>query len=252
MCRIQQNFFHKINSIDFLLEYKMGIRPNYAQKEKSNAKLMIGWVILNAIIFTTNVVILDIAYDIAYRWWIIFFASYFFCSFRYHQITTCVDVINYRYELLNRFINHLSLNDNDDVGDDVNNNGNDVHTKQSVFDVIETRLDNYSVTMISNKRNENRFDLIYEKLHHLRRVCRLLSSANHNINEAFQFSMPLIIANDFLQVIINWYWILRVLLQPNIRLFKLIPPLSWTLMNFAHIVSISAACHHATEEVVYY
>lgn len=247
--RLQQNFFHKISSVDFLMEFKIGIRPNYVQKRKSNTKRMLGWLILNAIIFVTNLVILWIAYDIAYRWWTVFFASYFFCSLRYYQISTCVDVINYRYQLLNQVINHLSLDNQDDNRGDENNEF-DIHARQSVFDVVEMHLDKYSMTLATDKRNENRYDLIYEKLHHLRRVCRLLSSANHNINEAFQFSIPLIIANDFLQLIINSFWILRILLEPSTRQFYLIPPLSWSVMNFTHIVSLAAACHHATEEVI--
>lgn len=235
--RIQRNFFHKINSIDFLMEFKFGIRPNYEQVKKTNARRMIGWLVVIAANFLTNFVIMSIVYDIAYRWWTVFFASYFFCSLRYHQITTSVDVIHYRYQLLNQFINHLRMDkENNDDDDDVN-------LKRSMFNVDEIMMDNASVTMV------NQSDSIYEKLHNLRRVCRLLSSANHNVNEAFQFSIPLIIVNDFLQILINWFWILRILLRPNIRMFYLIPPLFWTLVNFIHVVSLSATCHHATEEV---
>lgn len=245
--RLQQNFFNKISSIDFLMEFKMGIRLNHADKKKSIAKRMIGWLLLNVAVFTTDFVILSMAFDIAYRWWAIFFASYFICSLRYHQIATCVDVIHYRYQLLNQFINnHLRLNDCDD-----GEGGVHVHsTPTVVLDAVETRLDTDPVTLISSHRNGNQLDSVYERLHHLRRVCRLLSSANHNMNEAFQYSIPLIIVNDFLQILINWYWILRILLQSNIRIYFLIPPLFWTLMNFTHVISLSASCHHATEQVI--
>lgn len=110
-------------------------------------------------------------------------------------------------------------------------------------------MDNDSMAMISNELNQMKSNSIYEKLHHLRRVCRLLSSASHNINEAYKYSIPLIIVNDFLQILINWYWILRILLEPKIRFFHLIPPLCWSLLNFHHVVTLSATCHYATDEV---
>lgn len=112
-----------------------------------------------------------------------------------------------------------------------------------MFNVAEMRTDS-----VLSEPNQNKSDSIYEKLHHLRRVCRLLSSANRNINEAFKYSIPLIIVNDFLQILINWYWILRILLRPDIRVFHLIPPLFWSMLNFNHVVSLSAACHYATDE----
>lgn len=238
--RIQRNFFHKINSIDFIMEFKIGARPNYVEKKKIMARRMIGWLILIAVNFLTNFIVLSIAFDIAYRWWAIFFASYFICSLRYHQITTCVDVIHCRYQLLNDFINHLTADSNnqDDGG------GNSVNTRRlTMFNVAEMRTDS-----VLGEPNQNKSDSIYEKLHHLRRVCRLLSSANRNINEAFKYSIPLIIVNDFLQILINWYWILRILLRPDIRVFHLIPPLFWSMLNFNHVVSLSAACHYATDE----
>lgn len=235
--QVQRNFFQKISSIDFLLEFKIGVRPNYEQKKKTNARRMFGWLVVLAAIFITNFVIMSIAYDIAYRWWAIFCVSYFVCSLRYHQITTCVDVIHCRYQLLNQFINQLKM-------DKQNHDGDDFKKSERPMFSTEILTDNAPVTMVDSP------DSIYEKLHHLRRVCRLLSSANHNINEAFQFSIPLIIVNDFLQILINWFWILRILLRSNIRLFHLIPPLFWTIINFIHVVSLSATCHQTTEEVI--
>lgn len=236
--QVQRNFFHKINSVDFVLEFKIGVRPNYEQKKETNARRTIGWLIVFAATFITNFVIMSIAYDIAYRWWAIFCVSYFVCSLRYHQITTCVDVIHCRYQLLNQFINQLKMDRQNHDGDDNTKSG------RPMFNCAEILSDIAPVTMVHSSHS------IYEKLHHMRRACRLLSSANHNINEAFQFSIPLIIVNDFLQILINWFWILRILLRSNIRLFHLIPPLFWTIINFIHVVSLSATCHQTTEEVI--
>lgn len=243
--RIQRNFFHKINSIDFLMEFKIGIRANYVGKKKNSARHMIGWLILIAANFLTIFVIMSIAYDISYRWWAVFYASYVICSMRYHQITMCVDVIHCRFQVLNHFINHHLRMDNQN-GDEVNSK------RRPMFNVTETLLDNAVSATVINESKQNKSDSVYEKLHHLRRVCRLLSSANHNINEAFKYSIPLIIVNDFLQILINWYWILRILLRigyHEFRIYRLIPPLFWSLMNFKHVVLLSATCHYATDEV---
>lgn len=253
--QIQRNFFHKINSVDFLMEFKIGVRPDYTEKKKSNTRRTICWLVLNALNFIVNLIVLSIAFDTSYRWWIVFYVSYSIYSLRYHQIITCVDLIHYRYQLLNRFINQLKTDNVVLVGGGGVGYGENMDENRSMLnadgaiDIVKTTIDNDPVTIVLYQRNRKKSDVIHEKIHYLRRICRLLSSANHNLNETFQWSMPLIIVNDFLQILINWFWILRLLLRPNIRVFLLIPPSFWTTMNFVHVVSISAICHYATEEV---
>lgn len=59
-CRIQQNFFHKINSIDFLMEFKIGIRPDYPKKKKLNTRHLFGLLVLIVANFVTIFVVMYI------------------------------------------------------------------------------------------------------------------------------------------------------------------------------------------------
>lgn len=227
---VQMDFLRQMNSIDFILEYKIGIKPNYITRKKTHIQRLLFWLIINIVIFIINFVILFIAFDISYRFWIVYYASFVFCSLRYCQITTYVDIIYYRYDQINRFITNLRP-----------------------FNDKCTNANNELIKTLKNVRNllyKSKSCSIYEKMFDVRRVCRLLSSANNNINEMFQYSIPLIIVNDFLLILINSYWVLRILLKPNVRIFFLFPPLFWAFLNFSHVVSLANVCHYATQEVL--
>lgn len=228
---VQMNFLRKISSIDFILEYKVGIHPTYKKQKKIIDQRLLRWLMLDIVIFMINFGILFVAFDISYRHWTIYYLSFVICSLRYYQITTYVDIIFHRYDQINQFINHLQPFDDNQK----NVNVELVKTMENIRNIFHT----YKCCSI------------YEKLRDVRRVCRLLNSANDNINEMFQSSFPLIIVNDFLQILINSYWVLRILLNPHVKIFYLIPPLFWTFLNFNHVVSLANVCHHATEEVYF-
>lgn len=225
----QIDFLRKINSVDFILQYKIGIHPNYAQRKKTNIIRLCRWLALDATIFITNFFIMYYTFSTAHRWWVVMCASIFICSFRYYQITTYVDTINYRYYQMNEFVNELQP--------EKDNN------RHFTFELTKAFDNNYAVV--------KKYQIVcsYEKLTDLRRACRLLSSANHDINAMFLCSIPLIITNDFLSILVNLYWTLRILLDKDTPTSYLIAPLVWTFLNFNHIISLSTACHHTTHEV---
>lgn len=227
---IQMDFLRKINSIDFILEYKIGISPNYMKRRNTNIIRLCRWIFMDVSIFIINFVILFISYVIAHRWWALLYASFAVCSLRYYQITTYVDIIQHRYHQINQFINSIEVKKNDE-------------SKAEDSKVLVQTSQN--VRTIFQKYKNGR---PYEKLSDLRRVCRLLSSANHSINIMFQWSIPTIIMNDFIHILVNSYWTLRIILENKAPLYQLLPPFLWTILNFNHLISLSAVCHHATEE----
>lgn len=228
---VQMDFLRKINSIDFILEYKIGISPNYMERKNTNIRRLLRWIFMDISIFIVNFVIMFIALHIAYRWWLILFSSFLICSLRYYQITTYVDIIHYRYCQINQFINNIQLQS------EPNENLN--------VDLAKT-LGNVRTIFQKYKNRRN-----YEKLADLRRICRLLSSANRSINDMFKWSIPTIIVNDFLHILVNCYWTMRIFLENRAPLYYLVPPLLWTFLNINHLISLSAVCHYATEEVGY-
>lgn len=226
---VQMDFLQKINSIDFILEYKIGINPNYANRRKTNIIRLLRWMTIDVSIFITNFVLIYIFYPIAYRWWAILSVPAFIYSMRYYQITTFVDIINHRYYQINQFIGNLNSHDRNEDNFNV--------------DLVKT-LNN--VRTIFQKYKSGR---IYEKLNDLRRVCRLLGSANQSINDMFQYSIPLIIVNDFSQLLTNCFWVLRIFLENKSPLEHAIPPLLWAVWNFHHFISLSTCAHYAAQEV---
>lgn len=227
---VQMDFLQKINSIDFILEYKIGIRPNYTNRRKTNIIRLLRWLMMNVSILITNFILIYNFYAIAYRWWTISFVSFFIYSMRYYQIATYADIINHRYHQINQFISTLDSCDRN-VDYEVN------------VDFVKTI---HNVRTIFQKYKTGR---IYEKLNDLRRLCRLLSSANQNINEMFQYSIPLMIVNDFFQLLTNCFWTLRILFENKSPFEHAISPLFWAVLNLNHFITLSACTHHATQEV---
>lgn len=230
---IQMDFLRKINSIDFILEYKIGISPDYVSTRKTNIWRLIRWIVFDIVVFLTILIIFVIAYPTAYRWWLVCYPSFFICSLRYYQITTYVDIIHHRYQRINQFIENFSVQSENDILKDERIN---VELAKTIH--VRTLIQKYQTGRL------------YDKLFDLRRVCRLLNSANNAINEMFLWSIPLIIVNDFLHILINSYWTLRIFLK-NGAFFHMIPPSLWTFSNFNHVISLAAVCHHATDEVIF-
>lgn len=225
---VQMNFLRQINTIDFILEYKIGIRPDYAKGKRTTIKLLCRWFILSISIFIVNFVLMYHLYAIAYRWWTVIFASFLIYSLQYHQITTYVDIISQRFNLITQCLNEQTHQE--------------ISWMNIHVDLIKTRKKVRTISQMYKTGD------IHEKLADLKRICHLLSSANQSINEMFKWSIPLIIVNDFLQTIINSYWVLRILFSTD-SIDRLVAPLLWTLLNLNHFISLASVCHSATVQV---
>lgn len=224
----QGEFLRKINSIDVILEFKIGTATDYTARSKTNIKRFLRWIILDILVFVVNLITLKT--DV-YRWWIVLYSSFFICSLRYFQIVTCVDILHHRLSQMEQFIKNLSASD-----DKIESLSCDLMNIQSAF----------TLTQKCKKRG------IYEKIVDLRRVCRLISSANRKLNEAFKFSLPMLIVNDFLHIMVNSYWFLVILLsKKESDSLSLIGVFFWTVMNLNHLISLSSVCHHAAQVVEY-
>lgn len=226
---IQKEFLQKINSIDFILEFKSGIILMYAKQKKTNDQRLIWWLLLSFSIFLTNLVISWISFQILYRWWIMVYASFLICSLRCYQIITYVDIIRIRYCEINKYIKKLEIqaNNHDTIDDD-----------------LQQTLTNDCTILKKTKST-----CIFQQLINLRRVCRLLSEANRNVNEMFQLSIPLIVINNLIHIMVNSYWILRIIFSTKAPFQFLVPPMLWTFLNLKHIFLLSSVCFYATIEV---
>lgn len=226
---VQKELLHTINSIDFILEYKLGIIQNHKKQKNKYERRLFYWLSLSVSIFIANLVVTYHSFEILYRWWILVYASFFICSMRCYQIITYVDIIRNRYRQINSYIDNLQF----------------CEQKLDVEDVNHVKFQNTVCTQIQT----NQTTCIYDRLLDLRRVCRLMSSANQNINQMFQWSIALIVVNDFVHIMVNLYWILRIILSPKAPIIFAVPPLLWTILNIKQVVSLSSACHYTIKEV---
>lgn len=226
---IQKEFLQKINSIDFILEFKSGIIFMYAKQKRTNDRRLLWWLLLSFSIFIINLVISYISFQILYRWWIMVYASFLICSLRCYQIITYVDIIRIRYCEINKYIKMLEIQAN---------------YHETINDDLQLTLTNECTIFQRTKST-----CIFQQMINLRRVCRLLSEANRNINEMFQFSIPLIVVNDFIHIMVNSYWILRIIFSTKAPFQFLVPPMLWTVLNLKHIFLLSSVCYYTTIEV---
>lgn len=226
---IQNEFLHKINTIDFILEYKIGIILNYAKQKKIHEWRLIWWLIISLLIFIVNLVVAYSSFEILYRWWIIVYASFFICSLRCFQIIVYAQIICDRYCQLNKYINSLPSHG----ANHQNVNFNHEQTINNVCTIFKS----------TNSTSD------HEQLFDLQKICRLLSEANRCVNEMFRWSIPLVVVNDFVHIIVNFYWILRVILSRKAPFKFLITPLLWSFLNLNNVIWLSSVCHFATKEV---
>lgn len=238
MCSTQIDFLQKINTIDFILEFKIGIRLNYNEQQCCNIKRLVRWLVIDVTVFIVNTTMFYYLFpkNMYIFWWTMLYLSFCVCSIRYFQIVSYVYLIQHRYFRINEFIDKFNL----------------LERNIDVFN-IDLAASNQSLSGNSNddgQINHYTSKVAYQKLVDLRRVYRLISSASRNINHMFQWSIPLNISNDVLHILINSYWILHLLLiEGNKGIAYMICPGLWILVNINHLISLSSLCHQASNEV---
>lgn len=232
---IQIDFLQKISTIDFVLEYKIGIKMNYIKERRRTSQRLIRWILIDFSVLISIAVLSYHLYDYVHRWWTIFWISFFICSMRYFQITSYVYLIRRRYEQINVFVDELLFSEQRGTPSNL-----DLAIITEYLQKDETR------------RTWNKYMSrgAYEKLIDLRRVYRLMSSASENINQMFQWSIPFNISNDFFHILIESYWILRIIIEQTKSPVYVVAPILLAIMNLNHILSFSYHCHRASEEVI--
>lgn len=228
---IHVDILRKINSIDFILEYQIGINLNYQKQKNINKYRLLRLLIYNIIVGIVILVTSYILFPIVYRWWIVFYPSLFIYSMRCYQITTYVDIIAHRYRLINEFFIEIPKQKNEN----------------HIFNVeLAKSVENLFIIFQKHKTKS-----IYEQINDLRKVCRSLNSVNQNINEIFKWSAPLIVLSDFINLLNNLCWNLALFYRGDTPVYYLIPPSLWIALNCSHVIMISAVCHRASKEVLY-
>lgn len=231
---LQISFLHKINEIDTILNKKLQISLKYEmQRKKSTCRLiaMIGlYLCLQTIVLTAS-------FDSELSLFGVFCALYsvplFVCTMRVYQFNSYVDLITYRYQLINKCIETLILKKTFD----------DVKT----LDKFPQFVYNRSFFIGQDKKLEAH--LIMNKIKHLRDAYRLLIKVNQMLVNQFNWSMLANLFNDYCNVLINLYWLTMNVVQQGSKLEFFIV-FVWSLFNMSMLISLTKACYFACNEVV--
>lgn len=225
----QIEFLQTINSIDFILEYKVGIDPNFQSQRRHNLLRLIAWTTVHITLITGVYVYFCVFFGSFDRWWLLLGISYFLCSIKFHQIVTYVNLIYYRFALINTFIESSCIR-------------KEYYVHSINTDFLKT------MKFFKKSLSKGMQTTIHEKLADLRRVSRLLVTANLLINDIFQWSMPINIANDFFQFLYNMFWVFRYFLL-GFSIHYWILPLFPVILIVYHMIALTTACDDTAEEV---
>ncbi|XP_055305768.1 putative gustatory receptor 2a [Sitodiplosis mosellana] len=151
---------------------------------------------------------------------------------RYQQFVAYVNLLRDRYVAINEYVSHLTLHKHEDSK------------------YLEKPAKRYSAQNWKpswHRITDHEPLIVMNKLKHLQRTQRLMVEANKTLRHLFSWSMLLNVANDFLNVLINFYWLILNIIDVDSKL-QLIGVMSWGFFNIAMLILVSKACHFACYE----
>lgn len=230
----QIEFLRKIDQIDAILNTNLLINLRYTQQHKRNVLQLIAWIGLYSLLEIAMVVTIIINdMKVFQLYWTIYTIPLFLCMARYQQFITYVNLLHDRYAAINEYVSRLSLHRHKD------SKNLETLTKANSAQGCKPwhRISDFEALIVINK------------LKHLQHTQRLLVEANKKLCYLFGWSMLLNVSNDFLNLLINIYWLIINFIHGDSKL-ELIGILSWGFFNGTMLVLVSTACHFASYEVV--
>lgn len=232
-----KDFLLQINSIDFLMEYKIGIAIDYESQRKHHRNRVAGYLIVHVIVFLIATITIYLIFNSGIDRFLVEFFSVFIVALRYYQLAMYVDVLNQRYRLINHYLDtsqeHL--------------NSQRFISKRANFSRILDKAN--QIGTVNNKPRRQRTNIGFDKLQTLRRVCRSLYTACYTINSLFKWTMALCIFTDFVHFMFGVYYILNVLLGTEGTAALLIVPVARFFMVAYHVAFFVIDCGECSEEV---
>jgi 7tm Chemosensory receptor len=171
-------------------------------------------------------------------YWVSYFLPLLVCCFRYVQACNCVWFIKQRFEILNERLSKIDLLDEHDE-------------KLNLITSIDFKL------YIKEMKRFKRPKLLknFEQLILMRQLYDKLYNLSLDVNYSFGISNLVNIANDFVSLTSNSYFIfLSLQSSPYDTIFHILQTIFWCLPHLVNIVSISAVCHftvHAVSKLNY-
>lgn len=195
----QLNWLIHLRSIDSALIADIGIQIDYGNEHLRHRRRLIQWKIFYS--FTAIILLLPIFVKQSVHLWCstaLLALGYIIIGFRFHQFITYVDLIKYRYGLLNEFINKIHLNDLIQLSRQDGMVGVAQLVRTMSFNGVDEILPPI-----------DKVELVYK----LRHVSNLLVEANRQLNDLFCVSLStsmiahfydLACSNYFIFILCHW------------------------------------------------
>lgn len=100
----------------------------------------------------------------------------------------------------------------------------------------------------THKQQKTEHNIGCHELYSMRRVCTLLYTASHTINNLFRWTLPLCIFSDFIHFLFDVFHVLDVLMANQSNWVTLITPIIRILMVGFHIIFFLSDCNDCEEE----
>ena len=216
---------NKLIAIDaiFLNQLNVPIRYNIEKRQTVGFMLTVVSLVL-MIIVPSAIIVFSGQNEMPLEFWIACQPAFLWSTISYVQTIIYVKLVQFRFSLLNKQLNRLIA---------LNANG----------DTIQHFLDK---ELMINRRIQ--LDDV-EKLMILRRIYHQLWEVSNLINECFKWSLPVNIANDFLSLVTNLYWIfLWIIDASNTRAAYAVTKILWTIVNCMNVCLLAHNCHSAVLE----
>lgn len=220
----QKRFLDDMLAIDAQFEQCLGINVKYPSQKRRHLHRLIRWMLINLIV--------ELAYPIyglvIGANWIPIFASLLFVnvpsviiSLRYYQYTTFVDMINWRYALINEYINDFYA----------------IDISRLPFDPARPS------TVIA-------IDMHLQRLTDIRRICLELYTASQRVNELFVVSLALCILLRFCGFFTKIYDAFKMMYLLDMPLYGFMASIS-VIIHANDLTSMAVVCEQTTNEVNY-
>lgn len=227
----QQELLLQINSMDFILEFKVGIKICHTSQRSHHQSRLNQFVGVHFVVFMISTVTIHLYFGNGIARFLTEFFSVVIVAMRYYQLAMLANVLYHRYRLINAFLDAS----NDRI------QWQQISPRSNFSRILERIND--------DQRKPHKTNIGCNRLNALRRVCCGLSAASQTINEQFKWTLPFCIFSDFIHYLFGVFYILNILLGTEGDSILLIVPVARFFMVVYHVVFFVIDCGDCSEEV---
>lgn len=227
----QTEFLQQINRIDIILRHKLRIQIDYKKHQFQCNVLITIWIFVCFSCAICVFVVFHIIEDSFNEcFWVLYAFPFLIYSLHYQRMVLYVHAIRLRYQMINRFIEKVCLFQERGI---VNN-----EILQAFKQMSKVAFADCPVEQLISK----------SQLMDIRNIYQIMYETTNIINDMFWWSLPLSIGIDFHRLLVNSYLVFGVLLF-HLKWKDLVIGMFWGLINVAHLILLSHACHSTNKEV---